>query len=66
MPDLLADVVQNNSLLVTGVLIFLILGCFMAIYMAYHYCASSIHQLTQHMKQDNEKNADRAGMSWYL
>lgn len=59
MPDLLADVVQNNSLLVTGVLIFLILGCFMAIYMAYHYY-KPIHQLAQYMKQDNENSEDRS------
>ena len=59
MPDLLADVVQNNSLLVTGVLLFLILGCFMAIYMAYHYY-KPIHQLAQYMKQDNENSEDRS------
>lgn len=59
MPDLLADVIQNNSLLVTGVLIFLILGCFMAIYMAYHYY-KPIHQLAQYMKQDNENSEDRS------
>ena len=59
MPDLLADVVQNNSLLVTGVLIFLILGCFMAIYMAYHYY-KPIHRLAQYMKQDNENSEDRS------
>lgn len=53
VPSLLSNVIHNNNVLVTGVVIFLLLGCLLAIYMAYRYY-KPIHQLALYMKQDSE------------
>lgn len=53
MPDLLGSVFGSNSLLIAGVLIFLLIGCILAIYVAYSYY-KPIHQLAQYMKKENE------------
>lgn len=53
MPDLLGSVLGSNSLLIAGVLFFLLIGCIMAIYVAYSYY-KPIHQLAQYMKKEDE------------
>lgn len=57
VPDLLMDVFSGNSLLLTGVLIFLVIGCVVAIYAAYHYYRP-IYQLAQYMKKENEPDME--------
>ncbi|MCI8763232.1 MAG: helix-turn-helix domain-containing protein [Lachnospiraceae bacterium] len=57
VPDLLMDVFSGNSLLLTGVLIFLVIGCVVAIYTAYHYYRP-IYQLAQYMKKENEPDVE--------
>ncbi len=53
VPNLLMNIIESNSVLVIGVFVFLMLGCVMAIYMAYRYY-KPIHQLAQYMRQENE------------
>ncbi|MGB8450837.1 MAG: helix-turn-helix transcriptional regulator [Anaerocolumna sp.] len=53
VPNLLMNIIENNSVLVMGVLVFLMLGCVMAIYVAYRYY-KPIRQLAQYMRQENE------------
>lgn len=53
MPNLLGAALENNSPLAAGVLVFLLIGCIMAIYVAYYYY-KPIHQLAQYMRKENE------------
>lgn len=48
MPDLMSGL-KGSSPLVLGFLLFLVLGCILAIYVAYHYY-KPIRQLAQYMK----------------
>ncbi len=53
IPNLLKNIIESNSVLVIGVLVFLMFGCVMAIYVAYRYY-KPIHQLAQYMRLENE------------
>lgn len=57
-PTLLEDVIRNHSALSFGFIIFLVLGCFMAIYIAYYYY-KPIYQLAQYMKQSSDEESEK-------
>lgn len=57
MPDLMSGL-KGSSPLVLGFLLFLVLGCILAIYVAYHYY-KPIRQLAQYMKKEDEPEHEK-------